>query len=189
MQARRWNTFLREPGRSLFRNGWMIWEFVLNSYICLTVVGCSTASKIQRADQSQSAFDGAVYEGQTTILREDIPDSEAYRIFHQAATGFVSVQAVRNSAQKRAKKFCSEKGKAFVLIRESTSVGWHAAGNFPRAELVFACVDEISVRESPEPTINSSNRYDELRELKSLLDEGIITQEEYEQEKGKILTK
>jgi hypothetical protein len=34
---------------------------------------------------------------------------------------------------------------------------------------------------------NSGDRYDELRKLKTLLDDGIITKEEYEQEKAEIL--
>ena len=76
---------------------------------------------------------------------------------------------------------------AFALLRESTSVGWHAAGNFPRAELVSTCVDESDIEISAESAAGSSDRYDALRELKSLLDEGVITQEEYEQEKGELL--
>ncbi len=71
-------------------------------FIAAIIGGCSIASSIQRADQSESAFEDAVYEGQTTVLRNDIPDSEAYRIFHQGATGFVSVQSVRGSAERRA---------------------------------------------------------------------------------------
>jgi hypothetical protein len=155
--------------------------------VVVVIGGCSTASSIQQADQSESAFDGAVYEGQTTVLRDDIPDSDAYRIFHQGATGFVSVQSVRGSAERRAKQFCEDKGLRYELLRESTSVGAQVMGNFPRSELVFACVESSTTAPVAEKPEVSSDRYDELRKLKSLLDDGVITQEEYDQEKGEIL--
>lgn len=154
-------------------------------FITVIVGGCSTASSIQRADKSVSAFEGAVYSGQTTVLREDIADSDAYRIFHQGATGFVSVQSVRGSAENRAKRFCDDKGLRYELLRESISVGAHVAGNFPRSELVFACVEGRAAEASSTKT----DRYDELRKLKSLLDDGVITHDEYDQEKGEILAR
>jgi len=40
----------------------------------------------------------------------------------------------------------------------------------------------------PDSNTHPANRYDELRELKSLLDEGVITPDEYEQEKSAILS-
>ena len=67
---------------------------------------------------------------------------------------------------------------------ETVSVGAHVLGNFPRAELVFTCVHKEA-----HATAGSADRYEELRELKSLLDEGIITQGEYEREKGEILSR
>lgn len=157
--------------------------------IGVVLAACSTASSIQRADMSTSGFDGAIYDGEESVLREDIPDSEAYRIFHQGATGFVSVQSVRTSAEGRAKSFCEGKGLRFELIRERISVGAHVAGNFPRAELVFTCVTNEVNNVNGDLKTDVASRYHELRELKSLLDEGIITKEEYEKEKQKILQK
>lgn len=159
------------------------------SLICLILSACAVSSSIQRADMSKSGFDGAVYDGKESVIRDDIPDSDAYRIFHQGATGFVSVQAVRISAESRAKSFCVNKSLRFELLRERVSVGAHVAGNFPRAELVFTCVPEESNVDKYNPQEISTNRYDDLRQLKSLLDEGVITQEEYEQEKREILEK
>lgn len=40
---------------------------------------------------------------------------------------------------------------------------------------------------APTPTPNSTSKYEKLKELKELLDEGIITQEEFDKEKAKIL--
>lgn len=148
----------------------------------IALVGCSSATSVQKADISRSGFDGAVFNGETTVLRDDIPDSDAYRIFHHGATGFTPVTAVRSSAEQRAQQFCSSKGKLYELLRETVSVGAHVLGNFPRAELVFTCLDRQADKE-----LGSTDRYEELRKLKSLLDEGIITQSEYEREKNEIL--
>lgn len=146
---------------------------------CIAIIGCSTATSIVPADKSKSEFDGAVFHGETTVVRDDIPDSDAYRIFHQGATGYVPVSAVRSSAEQRAKDYCHEKGKGYELLRETLSTGAHILGNFPRAELVFTCLDVEG---------NSTARYARLRELKALYDEGVITESEYESEKSKILS-
>jgi hypothetical protein len=146
---------------------------------CVTTIGCSTATSIVPADKSESRFDGAVYDGETTVVRDDIPDADAYRIFHQGATGYVPVSAVRNSAEQRAQDFCHEKGESYELLRATVSTGAHILGNFPRAELVFTCI--------PKETYES-NRYKQLRELKSLLEDGVLTESEYKSEKNRILS-
>jgi hypothetical protein len=163
------------------------WKLLLVVGICQVLIACSIASSIQRADQSTSAFKNAVYDGETTVLRSDIPDSESYRIFHQGATGFVPIGAIRASAEDRAKQFCDEKGKKYEPVRETMSTGAHIAGNFPRIEIVFTCLDETIKEVQVDNSGSSGDRYDELRKLKSLLDDGIITKEEYEQEKAEIL--
>jgi hypothetical protein len=151
----------------------------------MALFGCSTASSIQKANQSESTFDSAVFDGETTIIRDDIPDSDAYRVFHQAATGFVSVQSIRNSAEKRANDFCENKSKRVEVIRETTSKPPHILGNFPRIEIVFTCIEsKINAQNSI-----ASDKYDQLRKLKSLLDDGIISTDEYENEKSKLLSK
>jgi len=46
----------------------------------------------------------------------------------------------------------------------------------------------IKLEENKEPIdSNSKSKADMLRELKQLLDEGVLTQEEYEKEKAKVL--
>ena len=157
--------------------------------ICLSTAACSIASSIQRADTSTSGFDGAFYDGEESILRDDIPDSEAFRIFHQGATGFVSVQSVRISAERRARTFCEDKGLSYELLRATVSAGAHVAGNFPRAELVFACLPAQESMRTTNTDVVKPGRYDELRELKALLDEGVITLEEYEKEKSEVLAR
>jgi hypothetical protein len=112
------------------------------------------------------------------------PGSETYRVFNQAATGFTSLQSVREDTEQRATAFCDRKGKVMESVRETTSTPPYILGNFPRIEIVFDCVEK--------PTFTASStgedpKYTKLVNLKKLLDGGIITQAEFDREKAKIL--
>ncbi len=157
-------------------------QFLMIAMILLG--GCSTASTIERVNESKSEFDDAVFSGETAIINEKI-SNDAYRIFHQAATGFVSVQSIRLSAEKRANKFCEKKGKVMQTLRERTSTPPYILGNFPRIEIIFTCV------KSADSSFSSQrlDKYEQLRKLKSLLDDGAITTEEFNTEKTKLLSK
>lgn len=111
--------------------------------IVIYLSGCSISSPIQKADKSPSAFEGAVFKGEKIIISEDVPESEAYRIFHQASTGFTSVNMLRVSAERRANKFCAQQNKVMQVVTEHTSKPPHILGNFPRIEITFTCVDRI----------------------------------------------
>ena len=63
---------------------------ILPLVFVLTLCGCASTTPVQRADTSDSQFSGTVYDGHTTVLRDDIPDSEAYRVFNKGASGFVA---------------------------------------------------------------------------------------------------
>jgi len=152
--------------------------------LAFVLVGCAASSTIQRADKSKSAFEDAVYEGEEFDIGDDVAGAVKYRIFHQGSTGFTSVQSVRVSATNRAKDFCERKGKAMQAVKERTSVPPHILGNFPRIEIIFACVDTTDLEESVNYV---DDKYNLLRDLKSLLDDGVINQKEFEAEKQKIL--
>ncbi|PCJ84625.1 MAG: hypothetical protein COA54_13250 [Thiotrichaceae bacterium] len=149
------------------------------------LASCSTSSTIKKASESKSAFDDAVYEGEEYIVNNDISDEEAYRVFHQAATGFVSIQSIRGSAEKRAIDFCKRQGKEMLALRERTSSPPHILGNFPRIEIVFACIENKVTNEE----VYNNDKYTQIERLKKLLDSGALTREEYQVEKKKLLSK
>ena len=153
--------------------------------LALFILGCSTASTIQRADQSKSAFDDAVYEGEQFNVNNEVLGNTKYRIFHQASTGFTSIQSIRESASKRSEDFCKREGKAMRIIKEHTSTLPHILGNFPRIEIIFTCIDESKIAK---PSNLNNNKYIRLRNIKSLLDDGILTNNEFEIEKQSILS-
>lgn len=104
------------------------------------LMGCSIASPIQKAATSESGFSGAVYDGENAVVDSDTSGAERYRIFHQAATGFVSVASIRGSAEKRADEFCNRKSKSAKALEEHTSSPPYILGNFPRIEIIFICL-------------------------------------------------
>src|ERR1700675_4665882 len=111
---------------------------------CLGSLGilsaCAVSTPIQPASTSKSGFEGAVYEGKTVVTGTATPGSESYRVFIQGATGFVSIQSVRDDAEQRAKDFCGRKGKQWESLSETVSTPPYVLGNFPRVEIVFDCV-------------------------------------------------
>jgi Short C-terminal domain len=141
--------------------------------------GCSTSSPIQKYGESKSHFDG-----KPTMVGKAPPGAELYRVYQQGATGFVSIQDVRQTAEKRAIEFCERQGKTMRVVSEQLSNPPYILGNFPRIEIVFACVDKPKTEQSPN---FEDVQYERLTNLKKLLDEGVITKEEFEREKAKIL--
>lgn len=151
--------------------------------VAAMVAGCSVTSPIQSAAASKSGFDGAVYKRETTTVNAGRPGEPAYRVFQQGATGFVSIQSVREDAEQRATAFCDRKGKVMESLTETTATPPYILGNFPRVEIVFDCIDKPG---SPTP-VAGDDKYAKLAKLKQLLDSGAITQAEFDKEKAKVL--
>jgi hypothetical protein len=146
--------------------------------VTIFLSGCSTSSPIQKYSESKSHFGG-----KPTMVNEAPAGAELYRVYQRGATGFVSIQDVRQTAEKRAVEFCERQGKTMRVVSEQISNPPYILGNFPRIEIVFACADNPKT-ESPDP---DDLKFKKLTNLKKLLDEGIITKEEFEREKSKIL--
>ena len=148
------------------------------------LAACASSTAVRLAASSASAFEGAAYAGETVELEKATPGAQQYRVFQQGATGFVSVQSVRDGAEEVASNFCGRKGKTFRGVSETASKPPHILGNFPRVELVFECTDKPNATTAPAP---STGKYEKLATLKKLLDSGAITQSEFEREKAKVL--
>lgn len=150
----------------------------------LVLAGCATASPITPVETSESAFEGAVYDGESVTVHPPTPGETQYRIFHQASTGFTPISAVRSSAEQRMTEFCRREGKVPRVVQETSAKPPYILGNWPRVELEFQCLAASPSESGPGQT----SKYSRLTELKRLLDDGVLTQEEFEQEKQKILS-
>jgi len=140
---------------------------------------------IQKVNESKSPFDSALlYDGESQVVNEDSSGSQQYRIYEKGASGFVSLDALDVDAKQRANDFCNEQNKAMKTLKVHTSKPPHVLGNFPRVEIIFVCVDKPTVTA---PSTFDDALYTKLNNLKKLLDDGVITKEEFEKQKAKIL--
>ena len=153
--------------------------------IAMGMVGCGQTSAIQATDKSKSRFADAAFKGETVVLGQPTKGNDQFRLFQQGATGYVSLQSVRDDVELRAVQFCERKGHSMNALQETTSTPPHILGNFPRAELVFECVAKASAAGGSQ---TDDVKFTKLSNLKKLLDSGALTQAEFEQEKKKVLS-
>jgi len=150
----------------------------------IVLSACAAVPPIQPASSSRSQFEGAVYKGETDTIGSGTPGVEKFRVFSKGGTGFVSLASVREDAEQRSTAFCERKGKVYNPLSETRSTPPYILGNFPRIEIIFECGDKptpvgVSAAEDP--------RYRKLTDLKKLLDNGTLTQREFDSEKAKVL--
>lgn len=149
--------------------------------LCLYMTGCATSTPIMRYSESQSKFSTP-----PELMNHEYPASDVYRVYQRASSGFTPIQSLRNNLERRASKFAEQQSKSYVVLGEQISQPPYILGNFPRIEIVFALIN----KEDKKPISNAVyDKYAELEKLKKLLDSGVLTKEEYEAEKKKILEK
>lgn len=141
--------------------------------------GCAKDSGVLIAKDSKSLFDDAVCDFETKTLSEDATGGEQYRIYEQGATGFVAPGALREDVYRQAGEYCGKLDKSLKVLKETNPP--FRMGCYPKAELIFACVPKQNTASFEDQL------YIKLTNLKKLLDVGVITKDEFEQQKTKIL--
>lgn len=131
--------------------------------------------------------------------------NDTYNISKQSATTYASGDAVIADLNVEAAKFCQEQGQEFQSV-DTHHVDGVAGKTHSSAEVQFRCIGSKAERRRkansiPDTKLNKDARdkggvpenkpvdiYTELKKLKNLLDEKIITQEEFDAQKKKILS-
>lgn len=157
----------------------------------LLLVGCGSNSGVVRVGQDNHSDSGVAQ------VEQDI-----FKIYKRAATGLVGSESVKSDVLLQASKYCTEKGKQLHVVNVITGSPPYIFGNFPKAEVQFKCLDtkELGLARAAEkggtdvpkqgnPAQDSMDIYTELKKLKGLLDDGIITQAEFDSKKKQILAK
>lgn len=156
-------------------------------YLALTVtffglMGCAKDSGIMIAKDSTSIFETDECPKYTILTVQDDSNNELYRTYLQGATGFVPPSALASEIEKRALNYCSNKGKSLKKLKLTRTPRISFPGCFPRAELEFICIPMPNDKAS-----STKKLYEDLTHLKKLLDEGVITKDEFNQQKSKLL--
>ena len=113
--------------------------------------------------------------------------------------------SLKAEAFQEANQYCAKLGKSLQVISTHEASPPYILANFPKAEIQFMCLDakdaELNrpkLKKEADTVIelkqdirvqDSGDIYTELKKLKDLLDTGIITQEEFDARKKKILSK
>lgn len=150
--------------------------------------GCGSSAPIQRVGNSQSHF-GAASKGLTTIMHTDTSGATQYRVFSQGNSGLVPISAERRDGMQRASEFCEQVNKVARPLSEQMSTPPYTYGNLPRVEITFICVkrDASAVSPSASHAETHGDVYIRTTELQRLLEEGVITQRDFDTEMAKIL--
>ncbi len=144
------------------------------------MLGCASSTPVVRYGESESRFSNP-----PELMSHEYPAIDIYRTYKRGSNGLTSIQSLRNDVEMRASKFAQQQGKSFVVLGEQTSNPPYLFGNFPRIEIVFALINKEGDKK---PTsVTGYDKYAELEKLKKLLDNGTLTQAEFEIEKNKIL--
>ncbi len=159
-------------------------------FIILFLTGCAQTSRVINAETTESFFESAsVYKGKVTYTSDIEFSNEKYRLFKQGSTGYVPLEAVKNSVKREAEEYCRTKkigNQRIIVLEERESTPPHVLGNWPRFELVFGCLPQsqepVAIKEQ-----NNSSKYDDLLKLKKVYEAGAINESEYNTEKKKIL--
>ena len=126
---------------------------------------------------------------------------DSFIVTRQAASGFHGMGTLKADAVAEATEFCQNLNKEFQIIGTKEAEPPYILGNFPQAEVQFMCLSEGD-RELTRPKlradtgvldvnhkvlVKNDDMFTQLRKLKELLDEGILTESEYKAEKHKVL--
>lgn len=127
---------------------------------------------------------------------------DTYMVSRQAATGFSGSGTLKAEAFEEARVYCKKQNKILQVVNTNEAQPPYVFGNFPKAEVQFMCLSEtdpelsrpklrkdsgVAVNLNKDITDTKSDKYVELKKLKELLDSNIITQEEFDIQKKRIL--
>ena len=137
---------------------------------------------------------------------------DTYMVSRQAASGFTGMGSLKADAFQEASQYCISQNKKIQVVNTNESQPPYVMGNFPRAEIQFMCLgegdreyvrpkmkkgpdvvierkDDISIDlKSDDKTGTDKDVYTELIKLDDLRNKGIITDEEFEAQKKKLLS-
>ena len=117
------------------------------------------------------------FSGDKTILMQSI-SSIQYKAGGGILNGFLQFGIIGGNERQ---------GGVSRAVSDENSIVFTKDKN-EKAETIKAYIeDKIAERSKPISTVNQSSVADEIRKLKSLLDDGIITEEEYNAKKKQLL--
>ena len=137
---------------------------------------------------------------------------DTYMVSRQAATGFSGMGSLKAKAFREASDYCISQNKKIQVVNTIESSPPYVLANFPRVEIQFMCLGEgdvelsrpklkkeadVVIEKTSEISIDVKTKdqsektkdvYTELLKLEDLRKKGIISEEEFETQKKKLLS-
>lgn len=132
---------------------------ILILLVCLGLIGCGINSGVVKIGE------------------------DAYKINRRVGSGFQGATGIKEAALLEAGEFCVSQGKELKVSNIGGSHPPYIFGNFPKVEVQFKCIDP----KDPILKQKDSELVTKIATLNKLLDEEIITKNEFEQRKQKLL--
>ena len=161
-------------------------NYFLIVFIGILLFGCSPANLIVTGTKRKAIAPGEVviYNAQTTPQNYEIIG----RINVQSESTVGRSGAHKRNISKLKTKAASVGANGLILgDTQNSHNAWGDGFMSINAIAIYVSKENASNNNIPKDEINSQSKTEKLRELKKLLDEGILTQEEFDNEKKKIL--
>jgi hypothetical protein len=146
----------------------------------LFFVAESKSQKIVPFSTSKSHF-----KSPPVLKKNNYPTENIFRIYKKGATGLSTISNLKSQLLVQIEEFANTSGKQYDILGSQISDPPYILGNYPRIELVFALSDNIESTSKSGAQVD--NKFEKLEKLKKLFDDGVLTKEEFEAEKKKIL--
>lgn len=127
--------------------------------------------------------------------------NNTYSIVRQAKNGFQrDTELLKSQAKEDAQRFCESQGKQIKILELTAEKPWFAMG-YAKAKIVFQplSADDPALRSTstvaaaaesaPRAITNTTDLYNELMRLDELHKKGILTDDEFQSEKQKVLAR
>lgn len=127
--------------------------------------------------------------------------NNTFKVYRQAASGFVSPNATKCRTLSAANQFCIDQGKSLKILLFKEHQPPYILGNFPRAEIHFTCLDANDPELKTGEFVNTQQFSQcveigqndnhilevKLKAFNKLLSDGLITKNEFDEQKKKLL--
>ena len=153
----------------------------------LFISGCASKQpEVTKASENTSIFNDAPLSTQDHFVINEEITGELYRISAQESIASSSTNTIRLHVEKVANAFCKEESidHQMLVISEFTTNLTYNKEHDPRLEMLFVCIEN-----GLEHTIYQNERvkYQQVVDMKILLNGGTLTQAQFDIEKEKVL--
>ena len=151
------------------------------------MTGCASKQPhVEKARESTSLFNNTpIAQQDHFVINEDI-SGELYRVSAQCSTKSNNIFELRSSVERQANRYCKKENPDYhmLVVSECSAYPPYTADNYPKLEILFVCVENGLMHTKYN---NEKFKYEQVVDMKTLLNGGTLTQTQFDVEKSKVL--